>query len=350
MALLGLTSRTTFFRWKKTPPPSLPPDTLERLSHVFGIYKVLQILLPGSSAAGVDSSAERRAAVRGTARARPDAQRRRGPVSRPRVSRRRTRRRLCLSCVRRRASVPVVSLTPSPDAPIPVRRVHWTRRGAHHSRASSRRSISSSASRAGGSRRRARDRVGVQSAAARRRRRSLARAARRARRRSGRRATSWRRSRTCRPTAAASATARTACSTPRSASRRRSPRRGIIASAFMRATNEPRRELDMRVLSVTVRASLHDLRGMRDIMPDVYRARRLHGVATARRRAARRRIERRRVRFGATRGRQVRRACFARRCSRTAAKRGICATSGTARGSSTCSRCASCRLTLTPLG
>lgn len=51
MALLGLTSRTTFFRWKKTPPASLPPDTLERLSHVFGIYKSLQILLPGPSAA-----------------------------------------------------------------------------------------------------------------------------------------------------------------------------------------------------------------------------------------------------------------------------------------------------------
>jgi hypothetical protein len=51
MALLGLTSRTTFFRWKKTPPSSLPPDTLERLSHVFGIYKSLQILLPGSAAA-----------------------------------------------------------------------------------------------------------------------------------------------------------------------------------------------------------------------------------------------------------------------------------------------------------
>jgi hypothetical protein len=40
---------------------------------------------------------------------------------------------------------------------------------------------------------------------------------------------------------------------------------------FMRATKEPRRELDMRVLGVTVKASLHDLRGMRAIMPDVYR-------------------------------------------------------------------------------
>lgn len=51
MALLGLTSRTTFFRWKKTPPSALTPDTLERLSHVFGIYKSLQILLPGTAAA-----------------------------------------------------------------------------------------------------------------------------------------------------------------------------------------------------------------------------------------------------------------------------------------------------------
>ena len=40
---------------------------------------------------------------------------------------------------------------------------------------------------------------------------------------------------------------------------------------FMRATKEARCELDMRVLGVTVKASLHDLRGMREIMPDVYR-------------------------------------------------------------------------------
>jgi hypothetical protein len=51
MALLGLASRTTFFRWKKRPPAALPPDTLERLSHVFGVYKSLQILLPGAAAA-----------------------------------------------------------------------------------------------------------------------------------------------------------------------------------------------------------------------------------------------------------------------------------------------------------
>jgi len=52
MALLGLTSRTTFFRWKKAPPSALPPDTLERLSHVFGIYKSLETLLPGAAATG----------------------------------------------------------------------------------------------------------------------------------------------------------------------------------------------------------------------------------------------------------------------------------------------------------
>ena len=50
MTLLGLTSRTTFFRWKKSPPAVLPPDTLERLSHVFAAYKSLQILLPGAAA------------------------------------------------------------------------------------------------------------------------------------------------------------------------------------------------------------------------------------------------------------------------------------------------------------
>jgi hypothetical protein len=51
MALLGLTSRTTFFRWKKAAPTALPPDTLERLSHVFGIYKSLQVVLSGRAAA-----------------------------------------------------------------------------------------------------------------------------------------------------------------------------------------------------------------------------------------------------------------------------------------------------------
>jgi hypothetical protein len=41
---------------------------------------------------------------------------------------------------------------------------------------------------------------------------------------------------------------------------------------FMRATREAPCELEMRVLSVTVKAPLHDLRGMRAILPDVYRS------------------------------------------------------------------------------
>ncbi|MEP6491410.1 MAG: RES family NAD+ phosphorylase [bacterium] len=40
---------------------------------------------------------------------------------------------------------------------------------------------------------------------------------------------------------------------------------------FMRATKEARCELDMRVLGVTVQAPLHDLRGMRSVLPDIYR-------------------------------------------------------------------------------
>lgn len=47
MRLLGLTSRSTYFKWKKDPASArLSPDTLERLSYIFGIYKDLQILLP----------------------------------------------------------------------------------------------------------------------------------------------------------------------------------------------------------------------------------------------------------------------------------------------------------------
>jgi uncharacterized protein (DUF2384 family) len=46
MTLLGLTSPSTYYKWKKTPPQKLSPDMLERLSYIFGIYKALQILLP----------------------------------------------------------------------------------------------------------------------------------------------------------------------------------------------------------------------------------------------------------------------------------------------------------------
>ncbi|MGA0594262.1 MbcA/ParS/Xre antitoxin family protein [Enterovirga sp. CN4-39] len=43
--LLGSPARSTFFKWKKD-GGSLPRDTVERISHLFGIYKALQILLP----------------------------------------------------------------------------------------------------------------------------------------------------------------------------------------------------------------------------------------------------------------------------------------------------------------
>ena len=51
MTLLGLTARSTFFKWKKNPKPVLPKDTLERISYILGVYKALQILLPDEKAA-----------------------------------------------------------------------------------------------------------------------------------------------------------------------------------------------------------------------------------------------------------------------------------------------------------
>jgi uncharacterized protein (DUF2384 family) len=52
MTLLGLDSRSTYFKWKKNPESAkLSPDKLERLSYIFGIYKALQILLPNAEAA-----------------------------------------------------------------------------------------------------------------------------------------------------------------------------------------------------------------------------------------------------------------------------------------------------------
>lgn len=51
MMLLGLGSRSTYFKWKKDGTDSLARDTLERISYVFGIYKALQILLPDERAA-----------------------------------------------------------------------------------------------------------------------------------------------------------------------------------------------------------------------------------------------------------------------------------------------------------
>jgi hypothetical protein len=51
MVLLGVTARSTFFKWKKAADTVLPKDTLERISYVLGIYKALQILLPDEKAA-----------------------------------------------------------------------------------------------------------------------------------------------------------------------------------------------------------------------------------------------------------------------------------------------------------
>lgn len=51
MVLLGLSARSTFFKWKRSSDAILPKDTLERISYVLGIYKALQILLPDERAA-----------------------------------------------------------------------------------------------------------------------------------------------------------------------------------------------------------------------------------------------------------------------------------------------------------
>ena len=51
LKLLGIGSRSTFFKWRREREPRLPADTLERLSYLLGIYKSLQILLPDAQAA-----------------------------------------------------------------------------------------------------------------------------------------------------------------------------------------------------------------------------------------------------------------------------------------------------------
>jgi len=51
LKLLGIASRSTFFKWRREREPRLPQDTLERLSYLLGIYKSLQILLPDTHAA-----------------------------------------------------------------------------------------------------------------------------------------------------------------------------------------------------------------------------------------------------------------------------------------------------------
>ena len=51
LTLLGLQSKSTYFKWRKDSGVRLPRDTLERLSYLLGIYKALQILLPDPVAA-----------------------------------------------------------------------------------------------------------------------------------------------------------------------------------------------------------------------------------------------------------------------------------------------------------
>jgi hypothetical protein len=51
LTLLGIHSRSTYFKWRKEPQARLPRDTLERLSYLLGIYKALQLLLPSNQAA-----------------------------------------------------------------------------------------------------------------------------------------------------------------------------------------------------------------------------------------------------------------------------------------------------------
>jgi hypothetical protein len=51
LVLLGLSSRSTYFKWRKDPEARLPRDTLERISYLLGIYKALQVLLPNTGAA-----------------------------------------------------------------------------------------------------------------------------------------------------------------------------------------------------------------------------------------------------------------------------------------------------------
>ena len=51
MALLGVTAKSTFYKWRKSQNTALPKDALERISYILGIYKALQILLPAKEAA-----------------------------------------------------------------------------------------------------------------------------------------------------------------------------------------------------------------------------------------------------------------------------------------------------------
>jgi uncharacterized protein (DUF2384 family) len=49
ITLLGSPPRSTFFKWKKE-GGAIPPDTIERLSHLLSIWKALQILFTSNQA------------------------------------------------------------------------------------------------------------------------------------------------------------------------------------------------------------------------------------------------------------------------------------------------------------
>src|ERR1700680_4214807 len=51
MSLLGVSAPSTFFKWRKEQPDSLPRDVLERISYVLGVYKALHTLFPDDRAA-----------------------------------------------------------------------------------------------------------------------------------------------------------------------------------------------------------------------------------------------------------------------------------------------------------
>lgn len=44
--LLGLEDGLSLYRWQQRPPNRLGRDSLERISHLLGIYKALRLLLP----------------------------------------------------------------------------------------------------------------------------------------------------------------------------------------------------------------------------------------------------------------------------------------------------------------
>lgn len=52
ITILGQPPRSTFYKWRDRPDEvTLPRDTFERLSYIFGIYRGLQILLPNEQSA-----------------------------------------------------------------------------------------------------------------------------------------------------------------------------------------------------------------------------------------------------------------------------------------------------------